>query len=229
MSRDPTHPLHAIRKFTRYGTPKNAGIDKMKAATVAIGLVGQATIDPNVDYVRGVVATPPRASSVAGQDLSGTWMLISTENADMFIAASGLPWMKQKAVAAAMAAAVSTHVYTQSGQHFTALSQRANGEWMQDSFVANGHVSKGQDKTGRPTATCSYFDKHGRLVSELTNCRGTVRTVRYLIDHNTLVNEVCISSHAEATMRRTFKRVRTAADKDTWKTHRLVSGGARRQ
>jgi hypothetical protein len=182
----------------------------MKAATVAIGLVGEATIDPNVDYVGDAVAKSPRQSSVAGQDLSGTWILIATAGADKFLAASGFPWMKRKAVAAAMTSAISTHVYTQSGQRFAARFQSPSGEWIQDSFVANGYVSKGQDETGRPTATCAYFE-HGQLVSELTNCRGTVRTVRYLIDQDTLVNAVCISSHADATMRRTFKRAGTPA------------------
>ena len=38
------------------------------------------------------------------------------------------------------------------------------------------------------TSACSYFDEDGRLVQELTNHRGVTKTVRYLLDEDTMVS-----------------------------------------
>ena len=107
-----------------------------------------------------------------GEDLTGTWILASTEGADDFLAATGMSWMKRQAVAAAMTAATATHVYDQKGQQFVTRSQRGGGEWAENNFVADGSVVVAEEDGGeqrrRATSNCSYFDEQGRLVQVIT-------------------------------------------------------------
>ena len=44
------------------------------------------------------------------------------------------------------------------------------------------------------------------VTQELTNHRGVMRTLRYLLDADTLVNEVCVPSEPGKVMKRLFKR-----------------------
>ena len=115
-----------------------------------------------------------------GEDLTGTWILASTEGADDFLAATGMSWMKRQAVAAAMTAATATHVYDQKGQQFVTRSQRGGGEWAENNFVADGSVVVAEEDGGeqrrRATSNCSYFDEQGRLVQVITRARPSTHT-----------------------------------------------------
>ena len=133
LSRDPTHPLHRLwydpagpalpAEWPLPPEPEpepprgkkhlRSGLSKLKKVTQGIALVGAAPPEeaPTEDFAANAIAQGAHSTlrfgvQVAGKtDLSGTWILSSTEGADEFLAATGMSWLKRQAVAAAMTAA----------------------------------------------------------------------------------------------------------------------------